>query len=89
MSATKTFQSWLIKARKKAEMSYGQLAEKSGVSTAGIHGIEHGTGSPSLDTVEKLCKAFGTSVEAAVRSRSSKPKASSNARLVEDPYSSR
>lgn len=81
MSITKTFQTWLIKARQKAVLSYGQLAIKSGVSTATIHGLEHNDTSPSLDTVEKLCKALGTSVEAAVRVRSvkSKPDAESNA----------
>lgn len=79
MSATKTFQSWLIKARKKAELTYGQLASKSGVSTATIHGLEHTDTSPSLDTVEKICKALGTSVEAAVRVRSAKSKSSESA----------
>jgi transcriptional regulator with XRE-family HTH domain len=69
MSATTTFKNWLIKARKKAELTYGQLAEKSGVSAATVHSIEHGGGSPSLDTADKLCKALGVSLEAAVRVR--------------------
>ena len=72
MSATKTFQSWLVKARKNAKLTYAQLSEKSGVSTGSLYGLEHGSGSPSLDTVEKICKALGTSVEAAVRVRSAK-----------------
>jgi transcriptional regulator with XRE-family HTH domain len=66
MSATKTFQSWLVKARKKADLTYAQLSEKSGVSTGSLYGLEHGSGSPSLDTVEKICKALGTSVEGAL-----------------------
>lgn len=77
MSATKTFQAWLIKARKKAGLTYAQLAEKADMSTATIHCIEHTYSSPSLDTVEKLCKALGTSVEAAVRVRSKKSDAAS------------
>jgi len=72
MSATKRFQAWLIKARKKAELSYGQLADKSGVSGGAIHSIEHGGGSPSLDTADKLAKALGTHLEYAVRTRDSK-----------------
>lgn len=74
MSATKTFQAWLIKARTKGGFSYGQLAIKSGVSGATIHGLEHSDTSPSLDTVEKLCTALGTSVESALRVRVAKPK---------------
>lgn len=79
MSATKNFQAWLIKARKKHELTYQALADKSGVSTATIHGLEHSDTSPSLDTVEKLCKALGTSVEGALRVRSAKSTASAAA----------
>lgn len=72
MSATKRFQSWLVKARSKAGLSYGQLADKSGVSGGAIHSIEHGGGSPSLDTADKLAKALGSHLEYAVRTRSGK-----------------
>jgi transcriptional regulator with XRE-family HTH domain len=68
--ATKTFQAWLVKARKKADMTYAALAHASGLSTATIHGLENGETSPTLDTVEKLCKALGVSVEASLRVRS-------------------
>lgn len=84
MSATKNFQAWLAKARKKSEWTYAQLAIKSGVSTATIHGLEHGESSPSLDTVDKLCKALGTSVEAALRVRT-KPE---NIRIIAGPITS-
>lgn len=76
MNATKTFQSWLLKARKKSKLSYNGLADKSNVSSATIHALEHGEGSPSLDTAEKLAKALGTSLEAAVRVRSAKARQS-------------
>ena len=62
-SATVKFQEWLTKARQKAGLTYVQLAERSGVSNGSIHGIEHGQGSPSLDTAEKLCKALGGDIE--------------------------
>jgi transcriptional regulator with XRE-family HTH domain len=67
MSATQRFQKWLVKAREKAKLSYAQLAEKSGVSSGAIHSIEHGGGSPSLDTADKLCRALGGEIE--LRSR--------------------
>lgn len=70
--ATKTFQAWLVKARAKEKLSYKALAASAGVSTATIHGTEHGQNSPSLDTVEKLCTALGVSVEAALRIRGKK-----------------
>lgn len=69
MSATKTFAAWLTKARVKAGLSFKQLADKADVSVATVHGIEHGASSPSLDTVEKLTTALGTSVEASLRIR--------------------
>lgn len=72
MSATKTFAAWLTKARTKAGLSYKQLADKAQVSVATVHGIEHGMSSPSLDTVEKLTRALGTSVEASMRIRNGK-----------------
>lgn len=75
MSATKNFQAWLAKARKKAALSYTKLSVKSNVSTAAIYGIENGDTSPTLDTVEKLCNALGTSVESALRVRTAKDKA--------------
>lgn len=71
MSATKTFAAWLTKARTKAGLSFKQLADKADVSVATVHGIEHGASSPSLDTVEKLTTALGTSVEASLRVRKS------------------
>lgn len=74
MSATTQFQTWLVKAHEKAKLTYAQLAEKAGVSTATLHSIEHGEGSPSLDTAEKIAKAFGVSMEAVFRVRTVKPK---------------
>lgn len=70
-TATKTFATWLTKSRTKAGLSYKQLAEKADVSVATVHGIEHGVSSPSLDTLEKLTSALGTSVEASLRVRKS------------------
>lgn len=73
LSATQNFKAWLTKARSKSELTYKGLADKSDISAGTIHAIEHGDSSPSLDTVDKLCKALGTSVEAALRVRPNKP----------------
>ena len=35
------------------------LAEMSGVTIKTIHLIERGTGNPSVETLEKLCKVLG------------------------------
>lgn len=79
MTATATFQAWLIKARVKSGLSYKQFASKADVSVATVHGIEHSLSSPSLDTVEKITTALGTSVEAALRVRNKHVKESVSA----------
>jgi transcriptional regulator with XRE-family HTH domain len=81
--ATKTFAAWLAKARKRAGLSYSQLAEKAGVSPATLHSIEHGLASPSLDTVEQIATALGTSVEASVRVRNVNSAKSAGAAVIQ------
>lgn len=73
MNAGAIFRQWLIKARAKAGLSYAQLAEKSGISSGAIHNLEHGDGSPVLDTAEKLAIALNTSLESIFRVRTIKP----------------
>lgn len=70
--STKVFSAWLAKRRADAKMSYRTLADKSGVNVATIFEIEKGGSSPTLRTVERLCAAFGVSMEAALRVRSKK-----------------
>jgi transcriptional regulator with XRE-family HTH domain len=44
--------------RKERGMSQAELAEAAGVSTKLVSAIEQGDRSPSLDTLDKLCRAL-------------------------------
>lgn len=71
-TATETYAAWLARKRKDAQESYKSLADRAGVSIATVFSIERGDSSPSLDTAEKLSKAYGTSLEASLRVRNKK-----------------
>lgn len=45
-------------------VSIAEVARATGLSRAAISAIERGTKQPSLDTVARLCKFYGVSVEA-------------------------
>lgn len=69
MTATETYAAWLKGKRKNLKESYATVAARAEVSVATVFAIERGESSPSLETAEKLAKAFGTSLEAAIRKR--------------------
>lgn len=43
-------------------LSYGEIAEKTGLSKSYLYDIAHGRTMPSIDTVHKLSVCFGMSV---------------------------
>lgn len=52
----------LSRARRAADLTQGQLAEKCGVQQAVISRIERGQGNPTLKTLELLAKGCGRSL---------------------------
>jgi predicted transcriptional regulator len=48
----------LIDARKKSGMTQKELSVVTGISQADISRLEHGTGNPSIKTLQRLAKAF-------------------------------
>jgi transcriptional regulator with XRE-family HTH domain len=60
----------LIAARKKAGYkTLYALAKATGISHATLHGIEHGTRSPSVETLEMIMNAIGWNVDVTFRPR--------------------
>lgn len=57
------FAARLKELRETAGLTQGQLAEKAGLSKAGIADLEQGRNRPSWDTVQALCNALGVSCE--------------------------
>ncbi len=53
----------LTEARHKVHMTQKQLAEKTGIYQADISKIERGIGNPSVDTLQRLAKGMGLSIE--------------------------
>lgn len=53
-----TFARLLEYARQDAHLSYGELAQKSGLSKGYIHALENGKNIPTIDTVAKLANAL-------------------------------
>ncbi|KAF0807951.1 hypothetical protein A6D6_00341 [Alcanivorax xiamenensis] len=45
--------------RKELRLTLQEYSALTGISPRVIHGIEHGTGNPTLSTAEKLLKPFG------------------------------
>lgn len=72
MTSTETFAAWLKGKRSVHKESYQTLSQRAGVSVATPYMIEKGETSPSLETADKLAKAYGTSLEAALRVRTPK-----------------
>jgi transcriptional regulator with XRE-family HTH domain len=59
MPDPKTFGNHVRSLRKPRRMTQELLAERSGLSPDTIRRIEHGSFSPSLTTIRKLCRGFG------------------------------
>ena len=52
--------------RKRLGITQEQLAEKTGVSTSFIGHIERGTQIPSVETLWKICRAIGCSMDTVI-----------------------
>ncbi|MBQ9198962.1 MAG: helix-turn-helix transcriptional regulator [Lachnospiraceae bacterium] len=48
----------LIDARKESGMTQKELSVATGISQADISRLEHGTGNPSIKTLQRIAKAF-------------------------------
>ena len=48
----------MIDARKEKGMTQQELAEATGISQADISRLEHGTGNPSIKTLQRVAKAL-------------------------------
>ena len=48
--------------RKEKGWSFTYLSEHSGLDTAFLHALEHGTKEPCLNTLDILAKSFGLSI---------------------------
>lgn len=48
----------LIDARKERGMTQKELSAATGISQADISRLEHGTGNPSIKTLQRIAKAF-------------------------------
>jgi transcriptional regulator with XRE-family HTH domain len=53
---------WLVQARTARGLSSRRLAERAGCSVSLISQIEHGVVSPSLATLERICRAVGATL---------------------------
>ncbi len=49
----------MVNARKNTGMTQKQLAEKTGINQADISKLEHGSGNPSLRTLQRLAAGMG------------------------------
>lgn len=49
----------MVNARKNTGMTQKQLAEKTGINQADISKLEHGSGNPSLRTLQRLATGMG------------------------------
>ncbi|MBR5225049.1 MAG: helix-turn-helix transcriptional regulator [Clostridia bacterium] len=49
----------MIDARKSSGLTQKQLAEKTGINQADISKLEHGSGNPSLRTLQRLAAGMG------------------------------
>ena len=49
----------MVNARKNTGMTQKQLAEKTGINQADISTLEHGSGNPSLRTLQRLAAGMG------------------------------
>jgi transcriptional regulator with XRE-family HTH domain len=53
--------------RKERGWTYTYLSEHSGVATTFLHGLEHGTKEPCLNTLDILAKSFDLSISELMR----------------------
>jgi DNA-binding XRE family transcriptional regulator len=53
--------------RKDRGWTYTYLSEHSGVATTFLHGLEHGTKEPCLNTIDILAKSFELSISELMR----------------------
>ena len=53
--------------RKEQGWSFTYLSEHSGLDTAFLHALEHGTKEPCLNTLDILAKSFGLSISELMR----------------------
>ena len=53
--------------RKKSGWSFTYLSEYSGLDTAFLHALEHGTKEPCLNTLDILAKSFELSISELMR----------------------
>ena len=53
----------MIDARKEKGMTQKELSAVTGISQADISRLEHGTGNPSLKTLQRIAKAFHMSLK--------------------------
>jgi transcriptional regulator with XRE-family HTH domain len=64
----------LVELREGAGLTQQELAERAGLTTAGVAQLESGRRSPSWGTVVELCKALGVEPNEFVKPPAGRPK---------------
>jgi transcriptional regulator with XRE-family HTH domain len=80
---TASFPERLRRLRRDRDWSQGQLANKVGIDVQRISKYERGISNPPLETLARIARVFGVSLDYLLTGKSSKVEKLQNAQLIE------
>ncbi|MGB5987661.1 MAG: helix-turn-helix transcriptional regulator [Desulfobacterales bacterium] len=80
---TASFPERLRRLRRDRDWSQGQLAHKVGIDVQRISKYERGISNPPLETLARIARVFGVSLDYLLTGKSSKVEKLQNAQLIE------